>query len=877
MIDVKNLTKIYKSDKTEVVALNSVSFHLPDKGLVFIVGKSGSGKSTLLNMLGVLDDVTSGEIIFDGKNISQISDHDANAYRNSDLGIVYQNYNLFENENVKDNIKLGVGATEKVISDEKVDEMLKVVDLEGIKNKKVKNLSGGQKQRVAIARALVKNPKLILADEPTGNLDGKTAKLIFDLFKDISKDKLVVIITHDIKSAFEYADRIIRLQDGQIIEDLIKNDNFKQHVDNEHIYIDSADEISEEEISQINKKLGKSRRNLKKLEQKYRPYKSPESDQKLNGEFEHTKISFRQVLNMGLKILKHNKFSLIVTSVLTVLIIALLSLSTAFINFEGKSATKDVVKIYDSKSIVMKKGYSLTNNTNEIEKSFAIETTESDLAKLKEAKYSGNAYKIYNTSIPCSIFALYEMVQVVPDSSDNFYWESGLGVVQCDMELLNKLFGSDFELAGGSLYGLNESGKIIIPDYLADSLLYYNPKFASKDENDPYANIINEPDINGRFTVGAVIKTDYKQRHKAIYDIHQKVEKGLITKTDGKKLVESSRSYQVLQDDILSRLNYGYSINPNFFEAFTKTKNHAYPGISFITTSEDATAFDYISAPFNHIYVHNTLSKDDISMNVDSYNMIFGTNITSSSDLEFSERTIWMHNYGPEQDIYSPPKRTTKLVIKDVFKEKDGPLFYCSPQKLLELQDFYQVVYGYMFDNVYEGFKLYETLTPEYFYTSQYAFSAVFNTVNIATIFKTIFESIFMILIAIELLLVVLHINKTINREKYAFGVYKTLGYSNRHLNSAMLIANVAMMLIIFVGAIISTVFLSMLANYFLQGGFYLYTHNLLYYDLRILSFNFGHVALYSSVVLGSIVLAFSIPLLKIRRIKPTNIIREAK
>ena len=182
-----------------------------------------------------------------------------------------------------------------------------------------------------------------------------------------------------------------------------------------------------------------------------------------------------------------------------------------------------------------------------------------------------------------------------------------------------------------------------------------------------------------------------------------------------------------------------------------------------------------------------------------------------------------------------------------------------------------------MFDNVYEGFKLYETLTPEYFYTSQFAFSAVFNTVNIATIFKKIFESIFMVLIAIELLLVVLHINKTINREKYAFGVYKTLGYSNRHLNSAMLIANVAMMLIIFIGAIISTVFLSMLANYFLQGGFYLYTHNLLYYDLRILSFNFGHVALYSSVVLGAIVLAFSIPLLKIRRIKPTNIIREAK
>lgn len=877
MIDVKNLTKIYKSDKTEVVALNSVSFHLPDKGLVFIVGKSGSGKSTLLNMLGVLDDVTSGEIIFDGKNISKISDHDANAYRNSDLGIVYQNYNLFEDESVQDNIKLGIGATEKTVSDEKVDELLRTVDLDDIKTKKVKNLSGGQKQRIAIARALVKNPKLILADEPTGNLDGKTAKLIFDLFKKISNDKLVVVITHDIKSAYEYADRIIRLQDGQITEDLVKNKNYKQNLNEENIYIDSNDEISDEEIAEINKKLGKSRRNLKKLEKRFSPYKTPEESQKVDNKFTYSKMCFRQVLKMGLKVLKHNKFSLIVTSILTVVIIALMSLSTTFINFEGTAATKDVVEIYDAKSIVMKKGFYLTKNANEVEKDYAIETTDADLTNLKKERYDGNIYKIYNTSFPCKADQHYEASQSVKNSSENFYWEAGSGVVVADIALLNKLFGENFELAAGSLYGLETSHKIIVPDYIADSIIYHQPKFKSLSEYDPYSEILDSAKLTSRYRIGAVIKTDYKTRHKAVYEMHKKVENGLISKSEARTSIEKSRAYQIYQDDVMSRLNFGYSINPNYFEEYSKNKEHAYLGISFLSLTEDAKPSEYIQAPAGHIYKNKDLEKDDIKINVAGYNAIFGTNITSSTDADFAERTIYVQNFGIEQDIFSTPKRTTKLVIKDVYVAESGPLFYCSKQKLVELQDFYQISFAYMFDNVYEGFKLYQTLAPEGFYCSQNSFSAVFRTVDIAAIFGRIFKSIFVVLIAIELLLIILHINKTINKEKYTFGVYKTLGYSNGHLIDATLIANIITMLIVFVGAIVSTALLSLAANFFLQGGFYIYTHNSLYLELSIVSFNFLHVLIYTGIVLAGIALASLIPLLRIRKIKPTNIIRDAK
>lgn len=879
MIDVKNLTKIYQTGKNEVVALKSVSFHLPNKGLVFIVGKSGSGKSTLLNMLGVLDDITSGEIIFDGKDIAHISDHDANTYRNNYLGIVYQNYNLFETETVAENIKLGIGVSTQNIPEDKVDEMLKVVELEDIKTKKCKNLSGGQKQRVAIARALVKDPKLILADEPTGNLDSKTAKTIFELFRKVANEKLVVIITHDIKSAYEYADRIIRLSDGEIVDDLIRNEKYTPELDNDFIYVEPEAKLSEEEIAKINKNPAFSHRKLKKMQKKFRKYTFTGNEGQVTDKFHDNKTSFKQVLRLGLKNLKHNKFSLIVTSILTVLIVALLSLSTAFINFEGESATRDVVKIYDTKTIVMKKSYSLTNKTTELEKDYVIETGESDLVPLKEAKYKGNHYPIYNISMPVSGDLFIELEQNAPADSDRFYWQAASGVVVADNALLEHLFGENFELAAGSLYGLEESTKLIVTDYFADGLVYYNSSLVSKDKNDPYAEVVNTSFMGGRYQIGAVIKTNYKEKHGLIYNIHEKYTKDLIKHSEALDLVRNTRSYQIFVDDLLTRLNYGFSLNPKFFEEHKKEMPHSYFGNSFIAPTESSTQYEYVKVPRVHAYVDEEMEGNDIRLSADIYNELFGTSAVNKSSPDFKEKVIYIHNFGFDQDVFSTPKHSARFVVKDLYTPPyaTAPIMYCSQAKITELQEFYQFIYGFMFDDVYDSYALYDALIPDYFFCPQFAIDAVYNTINITTIFDTIFTSIFGVLIAIEMLLIILHVNKTINKEKYAFGVYKTLGYSNRHLNIAILLSNAITMLIIFVGSTIATLGLSFLANYLLQNGFYLYTHNILYYEIKLLAFKFLHVLLYNAVVLGALLLSFLIPLLKIRKIKPTNIIREAK
>ncbi len=225
---IKNLTKIYKTEYELVKALNDMTLDFPQKGLVFIVGVSGSGKSTLMNMLSGVDTPTSGEVIIGDKSLFAQDKKQLFGYRNSYVGLIFQDYNLIEDINVYDNIKLPLeflGITDYSI----IDEVIKKVDIEDIKYSKVTEISSGQMQRVAIARALVKNSAMILADEPTGNLDSKNTKIVMDLLKEISKERLVIVITHDDDAAHEYGDRIIAIEDGSILEDTLKNEEINEY------------------------------------------------------------------------------------------------------------------------------------------------------------------------------------------------------------------------------------------------------------------------------------------------------------------------------------------------------------------------------------------------------------------------------------------------------------------------------------------------------------------------------------------------------------------------------------------------------------------------------------------------------------------------
>ncbi len=223
MIKLQNISKIYKrkGSSEDVVALNDVSLSFKKTGFVAILGASGSGKTTLLNIIGGLDTSTYGSLIVDGLSTSEFSNKEWDYYRNNKIGFVLQNCYLLNHLNVRDNvaIKLQINRKNRKEVKELVNQALEAVDLMDKQFDKPKALSGGQKQRVAIARAIVNKPTVILADEPTGALDSKTGTQIMEILKNLSKDHLVVMVTHNNEYASKYADRVVELKDGCVIND----------------------------------------------------------------------------------------------------------------------------------------------------------------------------------------------------------------------------------------------------------------------------------------------------------------------------------------------------------------------------------------------------------------------------------------------------------------------------------------------------------------------------------------------------------------------------------------------------------------------------------------------------------------------------------
>ena len=235
IISTTDIRKIYTMGSTEVKALNGVSISIKKNEYVALMGPSGSGKSTLMNLLGCLDTPTSGEYELNENFVSDMTDSELAEVRNKEIGFVFQTFNLMPRMSALDNVALPLvyNGTKKSLREEKAEEVLELVGLGDRIDHKPNELSGGQRQRVAIARALVNNPSIILADEPTGNLDTKTSVEIMQIFEKIhAAGNTVILVTHE-PDISEHAHRIIRLRDG-IIESDLKNDKIVSFADRKH-------------------------------------------------------------------------------------------------------------------------------------------------------------------------------------------------------------------------------------------------------------------------------------------------------------------------------------------------------------------------------------------------------------------------------------------------------------------------------------------------------------------------------------------------------------------------------------------------------------------------------------------------------------------
>lgn len=221
ILKVENLTKVYGKDTTKVVALDHVSFSVEKGEFVAIVGASGSGKSTLLHLIGGVDRPTSGKVYIDGKDIFNFNDDKLAIFRRRQIGLIYQFYNLIPTLNVEENITLPLSLDNREVNKEVLNNMLKLLGIQNRRNHLPNELSGGQQQRTSIGRALITNPTIILADEPTGNLDSKSSDEIVALLQKSNKElkQTIIMITHNMEIA-KAADRIIKIEDGKIVEEV---------------------------------------------------------------------------------------------------------------------------------------------------------------------------------------------------------------------------------------------------------------------------------------------------------------------------------------------------------------------------------------------------------------------------------------------------------------------------------------------------------------------------------------------------------------------------------------------------------------------------------------------------------------------------------
>ena len=221
ILRVENLCRQYGKGENKVIALDNVSFKVDKGEFVAIVGASGSGKSTLLHLLGGVDRPTSGKVFIDGKDIYSFNDDELAIFRRRQVGLIYQFYNLIPILNVEENITLPLKLDNRNIDKKRLDELIKVLGLEERRTHLPNELSGGQQQRTSIGRAMITNPAIILADEPTGNLDSKASDEIVALLKKSNKDykQTIIMITHNLEIA-KVADRIIKIEDGKIVKEV---------------------------------------------------------------------------------------------------------------------------------------------------------------------------------------------------------------------------------------------------------------------------------------------------------------------------------------------------------------------------------------------------------------------------------------------------------------------------------------------------------------------------------------------------------------------------------------------------------------------------------------------------------------------------------
>lgn len=479
MIELRGISRIYKPKKSEHVhALNKINLSFGEKGMVFVLGKSGSGKSTLLNVIGGLDKYNEGELLIKGKSTKQFKQSDFDSYRNTMIGFIFQDYNVLDEFTVAQNIGLALELQGKKANSESINKILKEVDLEDFGKRKPNQLSGGQKQRVAIARALVKDPEIIMADEPTGALDSNTGRQVFETLKKLSENRLVIVVSHDRDFAETYGSRIIEFKDGSIISDvsITQNsveDETKIDYKEDRIFVEQGYVLTSRDIEVINEYL-KTQKGDTSIERKISGQTFDDTDVgsiKLSDSGYtpiKSKLPFKSSLKIGAGALKHKTVRLVLAIILAAVSFALFGLTDTMSSYDRYSTTVD--SVLDSNlnfAALSKTKVTREENYTNYE---TLKFTNDDLVILNHEFSNLNFKPIYNESEYSDLYFQNSLFKNIPSEKQNIH---------------RPVFSGYFELTNSdiSAYDMTLTGRlpltdseIVISKYNFDMFKEYNYK-----------------------------------------------------------------------------------------------------------------------------------------------------------------------------------------------------------------------------------------------------------------------------------------------------------------------------------------------------------------------------------------------------------------
>lgn len=851
MIIVKNLTKVYKSKKAKIcVALNNVSFSLPSKGLVFVVGKSGSGKSTMLNLLGGLDSLTSGEINVFGNQLNEYSESEFYSFRSNIVGFVFQDFHLLDDLTVADNVRLSLKLMAED-DDERVEKALESVELLEYKDRYPRELSGGQQQRVAIARALVKNPDVIFADEPTGNLDSNTTEQIIKLIKEISKEKLVVVVSHNLFDAYEYADRIIELSEGRIINDLVINEKYENAVEvkDNKVIIPMLKRFKQDELDSLLSickrdeilKIEQSNNKFKQKEQKEEPLQAKAPQKKTKG------LSFFNSVKFSAMFGKRRIIGFLLSAIFASILICVLSLAQSIANFDAKSMAMD--SMTESSVYAVRKD--LDTLSGQVH---ARVITDEDFAKIKQASPDAKLYKLYMSGLYINGYTIgYQKVPTITQSGLHIVETSG--TLETNEEYAKKLLRLDnLDIYRGSIE--QNTGGIYITDFVADSFIFYG-----KAEN--YDEILGQQfegsnDYWPDGYVNGIINTSYKEKYEGAID-----------------QINSMTKESPLTEEIISFLDYvnqalaiSYYFGDNYKEISSANiyeGNYVYTRNFFVSGVDASSTISYISCGS---YFDCVLGDNEVFMDVEAYNKIFGTEYTYGNCDTFVPHAIsFLSSDFNNEVIYSKQmtvagigkcKGGNMLLADNVFYEYKEKMFHCYGV-YADGEDVSGFI-NYTMDNGYSNISL--------------KMSAIQTMSQAVETFNKFFEFIAMILVCACVFIITSFGVKNIKSKMYEVGVMKALGCK---LSSFFVIFGLHTLLIAFttiVVFVVGYVAFANVANHILLESLKAITPTKIMLDLQFIKFDWQLALINSAVVVFISIVSTIIPIILLRRIKPVTIIK---